>query len=116
MMKKNVLRHTLIEALKEVFGPEVVLPSFYSGKLKDGTQVYRISGTGWGYGTLYKQDGKIWMRPERNAEPVHVTKEELMSIAAEYAELRFDGDTLLCPMHGPSLERCQRGFAWDQQT
>jgi hypothetical protein len=41
MMKKNVLRHTLIEAVKEVFGPEVVLPSFYSGKLKDGVVATR---------------------------------------------------------------------------
>jgi hypothetical protein len=74
MMKKNVLRHTLIEAVKEVFGQDVFLPSFYSGKLKDGTRVYRISGSGWGHGTLYTQDGKIWIRDE-NAQPVHVTKE-----------------------------------------
>jgi hypothetical protein len=74
-MSKNTLRHTITEAAKDVFGHDVVLPSFYSAKLKDGTRVYRISGTGWGPGVLYKGDGKIWIRPSQDAEPVHVTKE-----------------------------------------
>jgi hypothetical protein len=56
----------------------VVFSSPYSAKLKDGTQVYRISGTGWGPGTLFKRDGRIWIRPnlsDPNAAPVHVSKE-----------------------------------------
>jgi hypothetical protein len=73
-MNKNTLRYTIIEAVKEVLGHDVSLPTFYSTKLKDGTRVYRMSGTGWGPGTLFKRDGKIWIRDE-NAQPVHVTKE-----------------------------------------
>jgi hypothetical protein len=39
----NRLRHTLTEAAKEVLGYDVTFPSLYSAKLKDGTQVYRIT-------------------------------------------------------------------------
>jgi hypothetical protein len=77
-MSKNTLRHAIHAALAEVLGRDVVFPSFYTAKLKDGTRVYRISGTGWGPGTLFKRDGKIWIRPnlsDPNAQPVHVTKE-----------------------------------------
>jgi hypothetical protein len=74
-MNKSTLRYTIIEAVKEVLGHDVSLPPFYSTKLKDGTRVYRMSGTGWGPGTLYKRDGKIWIRPSPNTEPVHVTRE-----------------------------------------
>jgi hypothetical protein len=74
-MSKNVLRRTITEAAKDVLGHDVAFPNFYSTKLKDGTRVYRISGTGWGPGTLFKRDGKIWIRPSQGAEPVHVTKE-----------------------------------------
>jgi hypothetical protein len=74
-MSKNTLRYAITEAAKEVLGHDVVFPSTYSTKLKDGTRVYRISGSGWGPGTLYKRDGKIWIRPSQGAEPVHVTKE-----------------------------------------
>jgi hypothetical protein len=74
-MNKNTLRYTIIEAVKEVLGHDVSLPTFYSTKLKDGTRVYRMSGTGWGPGTLFKRDGKIWIRPTSDSQPVHVTKE-----------------------------------------
>jgi hypothetical protein len=77
-MNKNTLRYTIIEAVKEVLGHDVSLPTFYSTKLKDGTRVYRMSGTGWGPGTLFKRDGKIWIRPnlgDPNAALVHVTRE-----------------------------------------
>jgi hypothetical protein len=60
----NRLRRTLTEAARDVLGHDVVFPTFYSAKLKDGTRVYRISGTGWGPGTLFKRDGKIWIRPK----------------------------------------------------
>jgi hypothetical protein len=74
-MNKNTLRYTIIEAVKEVLGHDVSLPTFYNTKLKDGTRVYRMSGTGWGPGTLFKRDGKIWIRPTSDSQPVHVTKE-----------------------------------------
>jgi hypothetical protein len=74
-MSKNTLSHVIREAVKDVFGQDTMYSSPYSTKLKDGTRVYRISGTGWGPGRLFKRDGKVWMRPDQNAEPVHITKE-----------------------------------------
>jgi hypothetical protein len=73
-MNKSTLRHAILEAVKDVFGQDAIYVHPYSSKLKDGTRVYRFSGSGWGAGALYKRDGKIWMRPGKNAEPVHVTE------------------------------------------
>jgi hypothetical protein len=75
-MSRNTLRHTLTEVVREVLGDDVVHHGPYIAKLKDGTRVYRITGTGWGSSRLYKRDGKIWVAEVGDGKgPVEITKE-----------------------------------------
>lgn len=73
------VRHAITEALREVFGRGVYVPSLYGSKLKDGTRVYRISG-GCGTDYLYRKDDKVWLLPgpigsmHERKEPVQITE------------------------------------------
>jgi hypothetical protein len=76
-MSKDTLSHAIREAVKEVLGHDALYYGPHSSKLKDGTRVYRIAGTG-SMDYLFKRDGKVWLHRThegRPAEPVHITKE-----------------------------------------
>jgi hypothetical protein len=79
-MSKDTLRYTLTEVATEVLGRDAAYHGPYSAKLKDGTRVYRLTGSCPGVmgGCLFKQDGKVWLRKERDGhagELVHITRE-----------------------------------------
>jgi hypothetical protein len=75
-MSKNTLRHTLTEVATEVLGRDAVYHGLYTAKLKDGTRVYRITGSShFSPGHLYKLNDKIWLAKGDNQDSVHITKE-----------------------------------------
>jgi hypothetical protein len=75
-MNNSRLRCTIIDAMQQVLGNDSYINSPNISKLKDGTRVYRIIGSCPYYeGSLFKRDGKIWVRDKAN-EPAKVIPDD----------------------------------------